>query len=60
VLWRAIDDWVIHGFLVQFCGGLLWKSVGFVLSFWHTGRVGSYAFGIVVGALLVLWIVFRV
>jgi NADH-quinone oxidoreductase subunit L len=60
VLWRAIDDWVIHGFLVQFCGGLLWKSVGFILSFWHTGRVGSYAFGIVLGALLVLWIMLRV
>jgi hypothetical protein len=57
VLWRAIDDWVIQGFFVQFVGGLMWKAIGFVISFWHTGRVGSYAFGMVLGVLLLLWMV---
>ncbi len=56
VLWRVVDDWIIHGFLVQVCGGMLWKSVGFVVSFWQTGRVGTYAFGIVLGALMLIWI----
>jgi len=60
VLWRAIDDWVIHGFAVQFCGGLLWKSIGFAVSFWQTGRAGTYAFGILLGALMVLWVFLRV
>jgi NADH-quinone oxidoreductase subunit L len=55
VLWRAVDDWIIQGFLVQVVGGLLWKAIGFVISFWHTGRVGSYAFGIVLGALALFW-----
>ena len=56
VLWRVVDDWVIHGFLVQFVGGLLWKSVGFVVSFWQTGRIGTYAFGMVLGVLMLLWL----
>jgi NADH-quinone oxidoreductase subunit L len=59
VLWRVVDDWVIQGFFVQFCGGYLWKAVGFVVSFWHTGRVGSYAFGVVLGVLLLMWMVVR-
>jgi hypothetical protein len=50
---------VIQGFFVQFCGGYLWKAVGFVVSFWHTGRVGSYAFGVVLGVLLLMWMVVR-
>ena len=59
VLWRVVDDWVIQGFFVQFCGGYLWKAVGFAVSFTHSGRVGGYAFGIVLGFLLVVWIIAR-
>ncbi|HQK21301.1 MAG TPA: NADH-quinone oxidoreductase subunit L [Candidatus Latescibacteria bacterium] len=59
VLWRVIDEWIIHGFLVQFCGGYLWKAIGFVVSFSHTGRVGSYAFGIVVGVLVIISLIAR-
>lgn len=55
VLWRVVDDWLIQGFLVQIVGGLLWKAVGFVISFWHTGRVGTYVFGIVIGVLILVW-----
>lgn len=57
MVWRAVDDWIIHGFFVQFVGGLMWKAIGFVISFWHTGRVGSYAFGMILGVLLLLWMV---
>ena len=56
ILWRVVDDWVIQGFLVQVVGGLSWKAIGFVLSFWHTGRVGTYAFGIVLGVLTLMWL----
>jgi len=59
VLWRIVDEWVIHGFFVQFCGGYLWKATGFVVSFVHTGRVGSYAFGIVVGVLVIISLIAR-
>ena len=56
VFWKAIDDWLIHGFFVQFCGGYLWKSIGFVVSFWQTGRVGTYAFGMTLGVLMLMLI----
>jgi NADH-quinone oxidoreductase subunit L len=56
LLWKTIDDGLIHGFLVQVCGGYVWKSVGFLVSFWQTGRVGTYAFGVVLGTLLLMWI----
>ena len=56
VLWKIVDDWVIHGFLVQFCGGLFWKSAGFVVSFWQTGRAGTYAFGMTLGVLMLMLI----
>ncbi len=57
VLWRVVDNGIIHGFVVQFCGGYLWKGVGFVTSFWHTGRVGSYAYGMIGGVLLLLYMI---
>ncbi len=55
--WRIFDDWVIHNGLVVFGGGLLWKSVGFFLSFWQTGKTGSYAFALVVGTAFLVWLV---
>ena len=55
-LGRVVDDWIIHGFLVQVVGGAMWKIIGFVLTFWQTGRIGTYAFGMVLGTIFMLWI----
>jgi NADH-quinone oxidoreductase subunit L len=53
VLWKGIDVGIIDGLFVN-GSALLTKSVGWVGSQLQTGRVGTYAWVIVLGAVMVL------
>jgi NADH-quinone oxidoreductase subunit L len=54
LLWRGIDAGLIDGVMVNFFGGRVPRFVGWVGSQLQSGQVGTYAWVLVVGVLLVL------
>ena len=54
LLWRGVDVGLIDGLMVNFFGGRLPRFVGWVGSQLQSGQVGTYAWVLVVGVLLVL------
>jgi NADH-quinone oxidoreductase subunit L len=54
LLWRGIDVGLIDGVMVRFFGGMVPRFVGWVGSQLQSGQVGTYAWVLVVGVLLVL------
>ena len=54
LLWRGIDAGLIDGLLVNFFGGRIPRFVGWLGSQLQSGQVGTYAWVLVVGVLLVL------
>ena len=53
VLWKGIDVGIIDGLLVN-GSALFTKAIGWLGSQFQTGRVGTYAWVIVLGAVMVL------
>jgi NADH-quinone oxidoreductase subunit L len=54
LLWRGIDVGLIDGVMVRFFGGMVPRFVGWVGSQLQSGQLGTYAWVLVVGVLLVL------
>ena len=54
LLWQGVDDGLIDGVMVNFFGGTVPRFVGWVGSQLQSGQVGTYAWVLVVGVLLVL------
>jgi NADH-quinone oxidoreductase subunit L len=54
LLWRGIDVGLIDGVFVNFLGGWVPRTVGWLGSQLQSGQVGTYAWVLVVGVLLVL------
>jgi NADH-quinone oxidoreductase subunit L len=54
LLWRGVDAGLIDGVLVNFFGGRIPRFVGWLGSQLQSGQVGTYAWVLVVGVLLVL------
>jgi NADH-quinone oxidoreductase subunit L len=54
LLWKGIDVGLIDGLMVNFFGGRVPRLVGWIGSQLQSGQVGTYAWVLVVGVLLVL------
>jgi NADH-quinone oxidoreductase subunit L len=54
LLWKGIDSGLIDGVMVNFFGGQVPRLVGWIGSQLQSGQVGTYAWVLVVGVLLVL------
>ncbi|HKW09381.1 MAG TPA: NADH-quinone oxidoreductase subunit L [Gemmatimonadaceae bacterium] len=54
LLWKGIDSGLIDGAMVNFFGGQVPRLVGWIGSQLQSGQVGTYAWVLVVGVLLVL------
>jgi NADH-quinone oxidoreductase subunit L len=54
LLWRGIDVGLIDGLMVNFFGGRVPRFVGWMGSRLQSGQVGTYAWVLIVGVLLVL------
>ena len=54
LLWRGVDVGLIDGLMVNFVGGRVPRFVGWVGSQLQSGQIGTYAWVLVVGVLLVL------
>jgi NADH-quinone oxidoreductase subunit L len=54
LLWQGVDNGLIDGVMVNFFGGTVPRFVGWIGSQLQSGQVGTYAWVLVVGVLLVL------
>ena len=54
LLWQGVDNGLIDGVMVNFFGGTTPRFVGWIGSQLQSGQVGTYAWVLVVGVLLVL------
>ena len=54
LLWQGVDNGLIDGVMVNFFGGTIPRFVGWIGSQLQSGQVGTYAWVLVVGVLLVL------